>query len=65
MLKWLLTILLVVLVLGAFTPWLDKLVDRRLPGDVHIKRNGQRFRFPVVSTIVLSLLASLIFWLLS
>jgi hypothetical protein len=64
-LKWLFTILLVVIIIGAFTPWLSKLGYRRIPGDVNIERNGKRFNFPIVSTILLSLLASLIFWMLS
>ena len=65
MLKWLFTIVLVVLVMGAFTPWLKRLGYRRIPGDVEIDRNGKRFSFPIVTTIVLSVLASIIFWVLS
>lgn len=65
MLKWLFTIVLVVLVMGAFTPWLKRLGYRRIPGDVEIDRNGKRFNFPIVTTIVLSVLASIIFWVLS
>ena len=64
MLKWLFTIVLVVLIIGAFTPWLRKLGYRRIPGDVDISRNGKRFNFPIVSTILLSLLASFIYWIL-
>ena len=65
MLKWLFTIVLVVLVMGAFTPWLRRLGYRRIPGDVEIDRNGKRFNFPVVTTILLSVLASIIFWVLT
>jgi hypothetical protein len=65
LLKWLFTIVLVVLVMGAFTPWLKRLGYRRIPGDVEIDRNGKRFNFPIVTTIVLSVLASIIFWVLS
>jgi len=65
LLKWLFTIVLVVLVIGAFTPWLGKLGFRRMPGDVDIDRDGKRFNFPIVTTILLSILASIIFWLLS
>ena len=35
-----------------------------IPGDFEIERGGKRFSFPIGSTILLSLLASLIFWLL-
>lgn len=65
MLKWLFTIVLVVLVMGAFTPWLRRLGYRRIPGDVEIDRNGKRFSFPIVTTILLSVLASIIFWVLT
>jgi hypothetical protein len=65
LLKWLFTIVLVVLVMGAFTPWLRRLGYRRIPGDVEIDRNGKRFNFPIVTTILLSVLASIIFWVLT
>ncbi|MGD8477422.1 MAG: DUF2905 domain-containing protein [Burkholderiales bacterium] len=69
MLKWLLTLVLAVLIIGAFTPWLrnaesGKGRGRRVPGDIDIERGDKRFSFPIGSTILLSLLASLIFWLL-
>ena len=65
MLKWLFTIVLVVLIMGAFTPWLRRLGYRRIPGDVEIDRRGKRFNFPLVTTILLSILASIIFWVLT
>ena len=64
MLKWLLTLLIVLLVMGALTPWLRRLGFGRLPGDITIERNGRQYTFPIGSTIMLSLLASLIFWML-
>ena len=108
MLKWLFTLVLAVLIIGVFTPWLRKLGSgntglknpgsrntgsmntgsmntgsrnatsdsglrdiarseqnrRNIPGDFEIERGGKRFSFPIGSTILLSLLASLIFWLL-
>ena len=64
MLKWLLTLLIALLVMGALTPWLRRLGFGRLPGDITIERNGRQYVFPIGSTIILSLLASLIFWML-
>ena len=64
MLKWLLTLLIALLVMGALTPWLRRLGFGRLPGDITIERNGRQYTFPIGSTIMLSLLASLIFWML-
>jgi hypothetical protein len=62
--KWLLTLLIALLVLGALTPWLRRLGFGRMPGDITIERGGKHYSFPVGSTIMLSLLASLIFWML-
>jgi hypothetical protein len=36
----------------------------RMPGDITIERGGKQYFFPVGSTVMLSLLASLIFWML-
>jgi hypothetical protein len=63
-LKWLLTLAIAILVLGALNPWLRRLGLRRMPGDITIERAGKHYSFPFGSTIMLSLLASLIFWML-
>ena len=64
MLKWLLTLVVAVLLMGALTPWLRRLGFGRMPGDILIERDGRQYFFPIGSTIVLSLLASLVFWML-
>jgi hypothetical protein len=79
MLKWLFTLVLAVFIIGVFTPWFrntglrdaglrkigsNKQGQRHMPGDFEVERGGKRFSFPIGSTILLSLLASLIFWLL-
>lgn len=64
MLKWLLTIVLAVVIIGVFTPWLRRLGVRRMPGDIEVKREGRRFVFPIGSTTLASLLAILIYWML-
>jgi hypothetical protein len=50
--------------LGLLTPWLNRLGLGRLPGDVQIKRARGVFYFPFTSVILMSLLLSLIAWLL-
>jgi hypothetical protein len=40
-------------------PWLG-----RLPGDIYIKRDNFTFYFPLATCIFLSIIISLIFWLL-
>jgi hypothetical protein len=41
-------------------PWLGK-----LPGDIHIKRENFEFWFPITTSIVLSVLLSLILWVIA
>ena len=64
MLKWLLTLAVAVLLMGALTPWLRRMGFGRMPGDILIERDGRQYFFPIGSTIMLSLLASLVFWML-
>jgi hypothetical protein len=44
--------------------WLARIPFGRLPGDIHIVRDGFSFHFPIVTCIVISVVASLVFWLL-
>jgi len=39
-------------------PWLG-----RLPGDIHIQRGNWSFYFPLATSIVVSVLLTLLFWL--
>ncbi len=64
MLKWLLTLAVVIIVLGLAGPWLARLGLGRMPGDVSVQRNGRRFYFPVATSIVLSLALMLVLHLL-
>ncbi|KIF82781.1 DUF2905 domain-containing protein [Noviherbaspirillum autotrophicum] len=54
---------LVLLIAGLAWPWLSKLPLGRLPGDIHIVREGFSFHFPVVTSIVVSVLVSLLLWI--
>ncbi len=36
----------------------------KLPGDIYIKRDGFTFYFPIATSILLSVVLSLIFWLI-
>jgi hypothetical protein len=63
-LKWLLTIVIAIVVIGGLSPWLRRLGFGRMPGDIDIVRNGRRHNFPIGSTLLLSLIASLIYWML-
>lgn len=49
---------------GLAWPWLSRLPLGRLPGDIHIEREGFSFHFPITTCIVVSLIISLIVWIL-
>jgi hypothetical protein len=55
---------LVLVLAGLAWPWLSKLPWGRLPGDIHIVREGFSFHFPIVTCIVVSVLLSILFWIL-
>jgi hypothetical protein len=64
MVKWLVTLILALVILGLLTPWLNRLGLGHLPGDVRIKRKRGVFYFPFTSVILMSLLLSLLAYLL-
>jgi hypothetical protein len=52
-------------VLGLLWPWLCRGPWGRLPGDILIEKKNVTFYFPWVTSLVLSVVASLILWLIS
>jgi uncharacterized protein HemY len=48
---------------GLAWPWLRRIPFGRLPGDIHIVRDGFSFHFPIVSCIVVSVVVSLLLWI--
>ncbi len=54
---------IVLLVAGLAWPWLSRLPFGRLPGDIHVVREGFSFHFPIVTSIVISVLVSILFWI--
>lgn len=55
---------LLIAAIGLLWPWLSKLPFGRLPGDIVIDRPGFKLFAPFTTMIVLSLVLSLILWLL-
>ena len=51
------------LIVGLLWAWLGKPPLGRLPGDIVVERGGFRFYFPVTTAVLLSLVASLLYWL--
>ncbi|CAJ97076.1 conserved hypothetical protein [Cupriavidus necator H16] len=48
---------------AAAWPWLSKLPLGRLPGDIHIVRDGFSFYFPITTCILVSVLVSVVIWI--
>ncbi|MGE0559149.1 MAG: DUF2905 domain-containing protein [Burkholderiales bacterium] len=62
MLKWLVTLFVVLFVLGLAGPLLAKLGLGRLPGDLQVEHRGRQFHFPFATSIILSLVLTLLLW---
>jgi hypothetical protein len=54
---------LVLLVVGLAWPWLARLGLGYLPGDIHVERENFSFHFPLMTSIIVSLVVSLLIWL--
>ena len=52
------------ILLGLLWPWLARLGLGRLPGDFHVQREGFSFYFPLSTSLVVSIIVTLIIWLL-
>ncbi len=55
---------IILVIVGLLSPWLQKLGLGRLPGDIVIERDNFRFYLPITTSILISLLLTLILWLL-
>jgi uncharacterized protein HemY len=65
MARWLIILGIVLLLAGLLWPWLAKLGLGRLPGDVVIERENFRLYLPITTSILISIVLSLILWLLN
>ena len=64
MARWLVILGIVLVVLGLAWPWLAKLGLGRLPGDIVIERENVRIYLPLATSLVVSVVASVILWVL-
>jgi hypothetical protein len=53
----------ILLIAGLAWPFLSRLGLGRLPGDIVIERQNFRFYFPIVTSLVVSIALTLLFWL--
>ena len=65
MARWLISVGAVLIVVGLLWPWLSKLGLGRLPGDIVIERDGFRAYIPNTTSIVISVILSVLLWLLN
>ncbi len=62
--RWLIGIGVAFVVIGVLWPWLTRIGLGRLPGDIHIERDGFHFFFPITTGLLISAVVTLILWLL-
>jgi hypothetical protein len=55
---------LVLLAAGLLWPWLSRLGLGQLPGDIVVRRPGFTFAFPLMTCLIVSVLLTLLLWLL-
>jgi hypothetical protein len=61
--KLLIVLGLALLAAGLLWPWLRRLPLGRLPGDIHVVREGFSFNFPIVTCLVISIVVSIVLWI--
>lgn len=66
--KWIMLIGVVIIVFGAVVLLASQVTRGRgapLPGDIVIHKRNVTFYFPIISSIVISIILSLVLWILS
>jgi hypothetical protein len=63
--RWLIIFGVVLIAAGLLWPLLQKIGLGRLPGDIVIERENSRFYFPIVTSLIISVILSLVLWLLN
>lgn len=61
--RFLIVIGAILLAAGIFWPWVSRLPFGRLPGDISIVREGFSFHFPLMTSLVISIVVTLLLWL--
>jgi hypothetical protein len=56
---------LVILVVGLLWPYLGRIGLGRLPGDLVIERENMTFYFPLMTCLLISVVLSLVFWVVN
>ena len=65
MARFLIVLGLAILVIGLLWPYLSRIGLGGLPGDIVIERENMTFYFPLMTCLLLSVLLSLVFWVVN
>ena len=65
MTRFLVVLGLAIVVAGLLWPYLGQLGLGRLPGDIVIERESMTFYFPLMTCLLVSVLFSLVFWVVN
>ena len=63
--RFLIVVGLAIAAVGVLWPWLSRLGIGRLPGDIMVQRGNFTFYAPIVTCVLLSIVLSLILWLIN
>ena len=55
---------IIILVVGFLWPWISKIPFGKLPGDIILDKPSFKFIFPITSMVIISIVLSLIVWLI-
>lgn len=62
--RWMIVFLIALLIFNRFGVWLERFGFGRLPGDVRFRLLGRQIFLPFASAVVLSVLATVVMWVL-
>jgi hypothetical protein len=65
MARFLIVLGLAILLVGLLWPYLSRMGLGQLPGDIVIERDNMTFYFPLMTCLLLSIVFSLILWVVS
>ena len=63
--KLLISLGVILIVVGLLWPWLQKSGLGRLPGDIVVEKENFSFYFPIVTSIIVSIVLTLLIWFFS
>jgi hypothetical protein len=62
--RFLIVLGIMLIIAGVLWPWLRKLGFGRLPGDIRYDKDGYSFYFPLTTGLIISVVISLVVWIL-